>query len=506
MFEPLKSSPRLGRSAQQLSVRFGATLLPMVAALALAGLGGCMTVGPDYARPALDVPNTITVAPPASASAAVSSAPFDLLVWWKSFQDPALDALMNEATANSQDLVLAAARVAEARANESITNSNRYPTVDAALGASRSRASENTNLLPPGVGTNSKDFRLAFTAAYEIDFWGKFARADEAARARLLSQQANQGVVLTSLYATLAQNYFALRSYDAQVALADNALKTRQDNLRLQQKRFSAGSIGTLELHQAEAEAEAAEVSKAQGQQQVANTESAIALLAGRSPALVATPAIARGAAIEALYANLTTPTNLPADLLNRRPDIIAAEQALVAANADIGQARAQFFPSVRLSGSGGYESNRLSELINPASVLWNLGAGLTQPIFRAGAIGALVAGAEARKTQAQAQYVQSVQSAFRDVHDALTGLAINDRIYGASNRRAVALKDTLRLATLRYNNGYSSYLEVLTAQRDLLAVQSQVIDVQRAHLASAVGLYRAVGGGWDKAASVAAK
>ena len=177
-----------------------------------------------------------------------------------------------------------------------------------------------------------------------------------------------------------------------------------------------------------------------------------------------------------------------------------------MAANADIGQARAQYFPSVRLTGSGGYESNRLSELINPASVLWNLGAGLTQPIFRAGAIGALVAGAEARKTQAQAQYVQSVQSAFRDVHDALTGLAINDRIYGASNRRAVALKDTLRLATLRYNNGYSSYLEVLTAQRDLLAVQSQVIDVQRAHLASAVGLYRAVGGGWDKAASVAAK
>lgn len=476
------------------------------AALLLAGLGGCAAVGPNYSRPVLDVPATITMpaATSSSATGSANSASVDLLTWWKSFQDPVLESLLAEAAANNQDLLLAAGRIAEARANADVTNANRYPVVDGTASATRSGSSENTNLLPPGAKATSKDFRLALNASYEIDFWGKFSRADEAARARLVSQQANRGVVLSGLYSTLAQNYFALRSYDAQMVLADSALKTRQDNLRLQQKRFSAGSIGTLELHQAEAEVAGTEVTRAQAEQQVATTEAAVALLAGRSPCAVARPVIARGAPIETLYAHLPAPADLPADLLNRRPDIVAAEQSLIAANADVGQARANYFPSIRLTSGVGYESNRLSELINPASLLWNLGVGLTQPVFRAGAIGALVAGAEARKTQAQAQYVQSVQNAFRDVHDALTALSANDKVYTASNRRAAALKDTLRLATLRYNNGYSSYLEVLTAQRDLLQTQASVIDVQRAHLTAAVGLYRAVGGGWDKDAPVA--
>lgn len=476
------------------------------AALLLAGLGGCAAVGPNYSRPVLDVPATITMpaATSSSATGSANSASVDLLTWWKAFQDPALDGLLAEAAANNQDLLLAAGRIAEARANADVTNANRYPVVDGTASATRSGSSENTNLLPPGAKATSKDFRLALNAAYEIDFWGKFSRADEAARARLVSQQANRGVVLSGLYSTLAQNYFALRSYDAQMVLADSALKTRQDNLRLQQKRFAAGSIGTLELHQAEAEVAGTEVTRAQAEQQVATNEAAIALLAGRSPSAVAKPVIARGAPIETLYAHLPAPADLPADLLNRRPDIVAAEQSLIAANADVGQARANYFPSIRLTSGVGYESNRLSELINPASLLWNLGVGLTQPVFRAGAIGALVSGAEARKTQAHAQYVQSVQNAFRDVHDALTALSANDKVYAASNRRAAALRDTLRLATLRYNNGYSSYLEVLTAQRDLLQTQASVIDVQRAHLTAAVGLYRAVGGGWDKDAPVA--
>ncbi len=482
----------------QPALKMGGYRSALVAALLAAGLAGCTALGPNYERPVLDVPTGFPVAAAAPAGPSTAAAPLDLLAWWKSFDDPVLDALLAEAAQNNQDLLLAAGRIEEARANEAIASSNRFPAVDATAGASRSRSSQSTGRLPPGTPAANKDFQLGLTASYEIDFWGKFSRADEAARARLLSQQANRTVVLTTLYTTIAQNYFALRSYDAQLALADAALKTRQENLRLQQKRFAAGSVGTLEMHQAESEVAGTEVTRAQAQQAVAVSEAALAVLAGRSPRAIATPQIGRGASIDALYAHLTAPVDLPADLLNRRPDIVAAEQALVAANADIGQARAQYFPSIRLTSGIGYESNVLKDLISPASLLWNLGASLAQPVFRAGAIGAVVQGAQARKTQAQAQYVQTVENAFRDVHDAITAVSANDLIYGASNRRAKALKDTLRLATLRYDNGYSSYLEVLTAQRDLLQTQASVIDVQRAHLSAAVGLYRAVGGGWD--------
>ena len=476
----------------------------LAASLVLAGLTGCAAVGPNYQRPALELPTTLGSAVPGAAT--ITTTATDWLSWWKSFQDPVLDDLLKEAASANQDLVLAAGRIDEARANAAIADSNRYPAVDGNLGASRNRSSTTTGLLPAGAPQFSKDFQLRLSASYEIDFWGKFSRASEAARARLLAQEENRGAVLSSLYSNVAQNYFALRSYDAQRALADSALKTRQENLRLQQRRLTAGSIGTLELHQAESEVATAEIAQAQASQAVATTETVLAVLLGRSPRAITTPVIARGAPIDALYRQMIVPADLPADLLNRRPDILAAEQALVAANADIGQARANYFPSVRLTTGLGYESSRLSDLINPASLLWNLGMNLVQPIFRAGAIGAVVSGAEARKTQAEAQYVQSVQNAFKDVHDALTNLSASELVCAASTRRAAALTDALRLATLRYDNGYTSYLEVLTAQRDLLQTQSSLIDAQRNKLAAAAELYRAVGGGWEKPVGLAAK
>jgi multidrug efflux system outer membrane protein len=457
----------------------------------ISSLAGCVNVGPDYQRPELDLPATATI----TDSTAITA----LHTWWKTFQDPVLDALLEEASVNNQDLLIAAGRIEEAQANASIAYSNRFPSIDGSAAASRRGISQNIQGLQAATPAVTKDFQVGLNAAYEIDFWGRFRRADEAARARLVQQQANRSVVFNTLYSTIAQTYFGMRAYDAQVALSDSGLQTRQENLRLQQKRFSAGSISRLELHQAEAEVASTEISRAQAQQLVAITEASLAILVGRSPRNIADPVIDRGAPIASLYTRLTPPMDLSSDLLNRRPDILAAEQALIAANADIGQARSLLFPSIRLTSSVGYESNMLKDLINPASMLWNLGIGLTQPIFRAGAIGAVVTGARARETQAKGQYVLSVQSAFRDVHDALTAMNANTMIYDASKRRATALQDALRLATLRYNNGYSSYLEVLTAQRDLLQTQSTVIDAQRAHLSAAVSLFRAVGGGWDR-------
>lgn len=458
-------------------------------------VAGCTTVGPDYQRPALDLPTTI-----AQPSTLLSSAStMEWRTWWKSFNDPVLDQLLDEAAANNQDLQLAAGRIEEARSAVSIADSERYPSVDASVSETRSRRSQNTGQIPPSISPINQITHVGLTAAWEIDFWGKFRRADEAARARLLAQETSRGAVLSTLYASVAQNYFALRAYDAQVVVADTALKTRQDNLRLQQKRLNAGSISALDMHQAESEVAAAEIIQAQARQAVANTEAVLAVLLGRSPTAISAPVIARGAPIDMLYTHLILPADLPADLVNRRPDILAAEQTLRAANADIGQARAQYFPSIKLTSGIGYESNAFKDLINPASMLWNLGANLVQPLFRAGAIGAVVSGARARETQARAQYVSSVQNAFKDVHDALTNLAASEQIYSASTRRASALTDSLRLATLRYNNGYSSYLDVLSAQRDLLQIQSSRIDAQRTQLASMVALYKALGGGWDK-------
>lgn len=475
----------------------------LAASLSLAGCGSLgIAVGPDYQRPVLETPKT-WVALPAQDKAAAN---VNLLSWWKSFQDPVLNSLLDEAVANNQDLVLAAGRIEEARATATGTRSNRFPVVDATLSGNKSRTSENAGKLAAGANPVSKDFQVGLNASYEIDFWGKLVRADEASRARLLAQEANRGLVQSSLYSTLAQNYFALRAYDAQAALSESALATRQENLRLQKKRFSAGSVGELDLHLAESEAAAAEISLAQAKQALGNTESALAVLLGRSPSAIAQPVIVRGSSIDALYQQLTVPSDLPSDLLNRRPDIIAAEQGLVAANADVGQAKAQYFPSVKLTTGIGDESRVFQDLFNPASLLWNIGASLVQPVFRAGAIGAVVSGAEARKSQALAQYVQTVQGAFRDVHDALINTSANQQIYAASNRRVIALKDSLRLADLRYKNGYSSYLEVLSAQRDLLQAEASLIDTKRAHLSAVVSIYKAVGGGWDKPSSLAAK
>lgn len=466
--------------------------LSLVALGTTVALSACGALGPNYERPAQSLP-TATIKPQSTHAAT----DVDWLAWWKSFQDPALNALLDEATANSADLALAAARIEESRASLALTHASRFPTLDANASASRSQVSENAGKLQPGANPRYSDFQPGLTAAFEIDFWGKFQRADEAARARLLAVEANRGTVLAGLYANVAQSYFALRSFDAQVALAEQTLATRRENLRLQTRRFEGGVVGELDVQQAAAEAAGIEATLLQAQQNRRAMEATLAVLVGRGPAAIVQPNVGRGVAIDALYSRATVPAELPSDILNRRPDLIAAEQQLVAANADIGQARAAYFPTIRLTASVGYESRQLSELFNPSSLFWNLASGITQPLFRAGSIDAVVAGANARKAQAAAQYAQAVQGAFKDVHDALNAISSSEALVVTADKRIAALREVLRLANLRYSNGYSSYLEVLNAQRDLSQAESAVIDAKRAQLAGVVALYKAVGGGW---------
>ena len=331
--------------------------LLLILALALAG---CGTLGPNYQRPAIELP--ASAIKPQSAHTVAS---VDWLVWWTSFQDPALNALLDEAAANSADLALSVARIEESRATLALTHASRFPNVDATVNANRSQVSENAGKLQPGGNPRNNTFQPGLTAAFEIDFWGKFQRADEAARARLLGLGASRGVVLATLYANVAQSYFALRSFDAQVALAEVIFATRRENLRLQRLRFDGGVISDLDVEQATAEAAAIEATLIQARQNQRATEAVLAVLTGRSPAAVVQPNIARGTAIDVLFSRATVPAELPSDLLNRRPDVIAAEQQLVAANADIGQAKAAYYPTIKLTASVGYESRQLSELFN---------------------------------------------------------------------------------------------------------------------------------------------
>ncbi len=460
-------------------------------------IAGCGTLGTDYQRPLQTLPSGAIKPQSIHIASGV-----DWLVWWKSFDDSALNTLLDEATANSQDLVLAAARIEESRASLGLVHANRFPTLDANVSASRAQVSETGGRLQPGASPRNNDFQPSLTAAFEIDFWGKFRRADEAARARLFATEANRGTVLATLYANLAQTYFALRAIDAQVTLAEQTLVTRNENLRLQTKRLEGGVASDLEVQQATAEAASVESALIQAQQNRRTTEAALATLLGRSPAAIVQPTIARGAEINALFSRAAVPAELPSDILNRRPDLIAAEQQLIAANADIGQTKAAYYPTIKLTANLGFQSRDLSDLFNANSVIWNLASGLTQPLFRAGSIDAVVRGAEARKTQATAQYAQAVQGAFKDVHDALNNIAANEALVTTADKRINALREVLRLANLRHANGYSSYLEVLNAQRDLNQAESSVIDAKRAQLAGVVALYKAVGGGWDASAT----
>lgn len=478
-----------------------------VAAATLTACGG-MGLSPAYERPALVLPSTDSTSAAlndgtynTSAPMPMTTAPVAWLTWWQAFDDPVLNALLQEAADHNQDIAIATSRVAQAQATVRLNQSSLYPSLDLQAGGTRKGTSDNAPNIPAGSKNVSTDLQLGLSASYEIDFWGKFAQADTAARARLISQAADLGTVQTTLYANVAQSYFGLRALDAQQALAASTLATRQDNLRLQQLRFDAGVIGELDLRQADAEVASAQVLTQQTQQSLRNAQTTLALLLGRQPADIMDAKLARGSSMETLVQRPTVPAQLPSDILATRPDLVSAERALVAANADIGVARSAYFPKLSLTVSVGQQSKELSSLLDPASMFWNLVSNLTQPIFRGGAIDANVAAANARQKQAVAQYTLAVQNAFKDVHTALNNVQASRAIAATTAQRIAALNETLRLATLRYNNGYSSYLEVLNAQRDVSQAEMTLIDAQRNQLNATVSLYQAVGGGWDTTA-----
>jgi multidrug efflux system outer membrane protein len=453
-------------------------------------LAGCMTVGPDYKRPEAELPAQW----PAGGSAEPVSSQ-----WWKGYSDRALDRMIDEALVHNLDLRQAVARVAEARAQLGVSRADQYPGVSAGAGASRNRASQESVLgVPPGTDPTFSDYTLSLGVSYEIDFWGKYRRATEAARAELLAARHNRDAVRLALIGDVAKGYFNLRALDAQAEVTRRTISTRLASTALQRMRFQSGVASEFDLRQVEAQAAQAQALLPNLERQIAAQENALSVLVGRSPRAIVEQPVERGGAIDALAVAPAIPSGLPSDLLERRPDVRQAEQALVAANARIGQAKAAYYPSISLTGTFGGESESLGNLLKSSARVWQFSAQAAQTVFDAGRTGSRVAAAQAREQQALAQYQSAIQNAFRETLDALVAQRKAREALEAEQSRVDALRSALRLAQLRYDNGVASLLDVLDAERGLLDAELNRLEAQRARLAATTDLFRALGGGWD--------
>ena len=452
-------------------------------------IAGC-AVGPDYRRPAVELPPAWQGVPPKGISATGDR-------WWTLYADPVLDRLIDEALAGNQDLVLAAARVDEARALLRIVDSQFVPAIDATAQRDRTRSSEVSPIPIPPSAIERNSYRAQLNVAYEVDLWGRIRRGSEAARANLLATQAAQQTVRIALTSEVARSYFAVIALDSQVEATRRSLELRSNGLELQKARYAAGLINDFTLKQLEAEVAAARAQLPALEANRTAQELVLAVLLGRSPRAIMEGAIARDAD-HGEPAAPVVPEGLPSDLLLRRPDVVEAEQRLIAANARIGEARALLFPRIGLTGYLGSESAALGDLFSGPATIWQLAFGLAQPIFQGGRIFGEIEAVQARERQVLAQYQRTLQEVFREVRTALNTQVKAREAYEAEGARSAALTEALRLALIRYRNGLLSQLEVLDSERNLLQAELNRADALRAQRASVADLVRALGGGWE--------
>ena len=455
-------------------------------------LSGCAGLKPDYTKPAVDLPAGWRDAPADGMQARDAH-------WWKVYGDPVLDRLIDEALAHNANVMLAIARVDEARAALSATSADQRPQVNASADRSRTRVSQRgPTPLPPGVNPVFNDTRVAAGVSYEIDLWGRLRNATQAARADLLATEAARETVLITLTSDVAQSYFSLRAFDEQLAATRRSLAARTEALGMQKRRFEVGDISEFDYRQLEADVAAERALMPVLEQQRALQENALAVLLGKSPRAIYEGALEAGSDPEGQTVAIVVPAGLPSDLLLRRPDLVQAEQTLIAANARVAVARAAYFPTLSLTGYLGSESVALSDLFTGPAGIWQAALAAGQPIYAGGRIDAQVQAAGARERQALAQYQLAIQNAFREVRDALVSQAKARERLEAESDRVAALRTTLRFARLRYQNGMTGQLEVLDAERNLLAAEQNRIDALRAQRAAIADLFKALGGVWS--------
>ena len=465
-----------------------AKLLPMVA-IAISVVG--CTVGPNYRRPVVSTPTTFR----GDRSPAPDAASLADLKWFEVFNDTRLQELMRTALDRNHDVREAAARVEAARANLGITRSNQLPTIEASASVPTTRSAASGSIpLPPGtdqtrtIGTTSIGL-----SPFEADLWGRLRRATEAARADLAASEETRKAVTSVLVAEVASAYFNLLELDLELAIAKRTLAVREDSLKLIQSR-ERGGLGTLlEVRQGEQLVYAAAQVVPNLEQLIEQTENQISFLLGGAPG-----AVPRNRALTDQVQPPAVPAGVPSALLDRRPDIRAAEENLVAANAVIGVAKAAYFPRISLTGLLGFQSDQLSSLFTGPARIWQFVPQVTQPIFTAGRLGSNVRLAEAQQQIALVQYERAIHGAFRDVSDALIQYKKVREIRAQQEQLVTTLRDRSRMSYVRYQGGIDTLLNALDADRDLFDAELRLAQTTRDELLAVVQLYRALGGGWQ--------
>ena len=450
-------------------------------------LTGC-TLGPKYKRPPIAVPDSYRgLAPDAGPQSALSLGDEK---WWEVFQDSRLQELIREALINNYDVRIAATRVLQAQAELGITRADQFPTITGGAGAVDLQ-NPQTKLIP-GYVTSANQVNLSLL--WELDFWGKFRRATEAARANLLATDWGRKAVISSLVSNVATAYFQLLELDLEMEISRQTLASRKESLRLVEIRSNGGTSSMLEVRQSQQLVYTAASAIPDLERRIEQQENFINILLGKNPA----PVPRRKPLLEAQGLPVV-PAGLPSSLLERRPDLRSAEQQLVAANAQIGVAKAAYFPQITLTATGGFQSSALTSLFTGPAGLWSFGGQLVQPIFTGGRIKSGVRLAEAQEEQAVFFYQRSIQEAFREVSDSLVGYRKLQEVRQQQELLAGAAQDTIRLADIRYQGGVTSYLEVLDSDTRYFNAAIGLAQAELNERLALVQLYNALGGGWQQ-------
>lgn len=458
-----------------------------IVGLLLVLCSGC-AVGPNYKKPSVPAPPEYRGVSP-DQTGQPGAASFGDQKWWDAFQDEALSDLIRTALKQNYDVRIAAERILEAQAQVGITRADQLPSVSAGVSAVNERLPKT--IANPSAETSANQIGLSL--AWELDFWGKFRRATESARANLLSQEWARRQVISSLVSDVASAYFQLRELDLELEISRQTLGSRKDSLRLTQILADGGATSMLDVRQAEQLVFTAAASIPDIERRIEQQENFISILLGSNP-----QAIARGRKLVDQPHALEVPAGLPSSLLERRPDIRQAEQQLIAANAQIGVARADYFPQIALTATGGYQSSALTSLFTGPAGLWTFGGSAIQPVFEGGRIRNRVKFARARTEEATLFYQRTVQQAFRDVSDALVGYRKSQEFRRQQEQLTHSAEEATKLSNMRYKGGATSYLEVLDSDTRYFAAQLTLAQADLNELRAYVQLYSALGGGWQ--------
>lgn len=450
------------------------------------GTAGC-TVGPNYQRPPVAVPPAYRGAP---ASLPSSTASFGEEKWWAVFQDPELQALIRTALKQNYDVRIAAARILQAQAQVGIARGNQLPSVAGIVAGNNQRAAKSKFF----SAYDTSYTELGLGLQWDLDFWGKYRRATEAARDELLATDWAQKQVMSALVASVASAYFTLRAQDLQLRISRRTLASDQDSLRLTQLLVEHGATSMLDVRQAEQLVYNAAASIASIEKAIQQQEDLISILLGQNPGDVS-----RGLELTAQPHMPEVPPGLPSSLLERRPDIRQAEAKLMAANARIGVAKAAYFPDIDLTSVGGLQSIPLTKLFTGQSVMWNGTAQLAQPLYAGGTLRGNLRLAQAQTQEAVFSYQQTIQQAFREVSDALIAYQQDHEFRTQQQSLTHAAEDASRLSEIRYKGGASSYLEVLDSNTRAYSAQLTLVQARLSEMLDYIQLYRALGGGWQK-------